>query len=107
MGEQVEKKIIGKAPYIAFFIGIVMLILLLIYSYAENYAGGWGDLSHNVMLGLVLLAFALYCLLFFIYSLYLWAVYHKQPNLDVSPANWAMRLHGLAVISALLWFFAD
>ncbi|ENU22709.1 hypothetical protein F993_02610 [Acinetobacter proteolyticus] len=104
MEEQVGKKAIGKVPYIAFFVGMLIMSILLIYSYTTIYTGGWGDLSRNIMVGLSLLVFAVYCLFFFICSLYLWVIYHKQPNLDVSPTHWAMALHGLAVVLILLFF---
>ncbi len=48
----------------AFFVGLLLMLVLLIYSYTTVYAGGWGDLSRNIMLGLTLLAFAVYCLFF-------------------------------------------
>lgn len=104
MKEQVGKKRIGKVPYMAFFVGLLLMLVLLIYSYTTVYAGGWGDLSRNIMVGLCLLVFAVYCLFFFICSLYLWVIYHKQPNLDLSPTNWAMGLHGLTVGLILLFF---
>ncbi|MDO3664988.1 hypothetical protein [Acinetobacter higginsii] len=104
MGEQVGKKAVGKVPYIAFFVGMLIMSILVIYSYTTIYTGGWGDLSRNIMVGLTLLAFAAYSLFFFLCSLCLWVVSHKQPNLDLSPTNWAMGLHGLAVVLILLFF---
>ncbi|EPF77503.1 hypothetical protein GCM10025882_16230 [Acinetobacter gyllenbergii] len=106
MEEQVGKKAIGKVPYIAFFVGMLIMSILLIYSYTTTSVGGWGDLGRNIMVGLTLLVVAAYSLWFFLCALYLWVIYHKQPNVDVSPANWAMGLHASTVIFILLLFFS-
>ncbi|HEJ9485115.1 TPA: hypothetical protein SMM93_000464 [Proteus mirabilis] len=95
-----ENKVVGKGILMAFWVGGLVVVGLLIYNELSSHSnsGGWSSLSRAITAAFIILGAGFYCFICFFIALNEWLDNRKNKYVNIMRVKIALILHGLVSI---------
>lgn len=95
-----ENKVMGKGILMAFGVGALVVVGLLIYNELSSHSnsGGWSSLSRAITAAFILFGAGIYCFICFFIALHEWLDNRKKEYVNIVRIKIALILHGLVSI---------
>ena len=98
-------KKIGLALLIAYLVGLIITVTLLIDNEMAWSIGSWGSLGKALVSLIIFIYASLYTLILFIISICLWGFNRNKSVKDLTVLYWAIRLYGITLVLQVLYLF--